>query len=65
LFEALGPDSVLRVRAMQSFLLTIYCGIADDLFEPFIDVPTNFGEGPLWVTMRRTRGEHISSASPQ
>jgi hypothetical protein len=25
------------------------CGIADDRFEPFIDIPTNFGEGPLWV----------------
>ncbi|MGH8211271.1 MAG: hypothetical protein ACREU6_17070, partial [Steroidobacteraceae bacterium] len=25
------------------------CGIADDRFEPFIDVPTNFSERPLWV----------------
>jgi hypothetical protein len=38
------------------------CGIADDRFEPFIDVPTNFGEGPLWVKLRKARNEHILSA---
>jgi hypothetical protein len=31
------------------------CGIADDHFEPFIDVPTSFGEGTLWVIRRPGR----------
>jgi hypothetical protein len=32
---------------MAATVLWYDCGIADDRFEPFIDVPTNVGEGPL------------------
>ena len=34
--------------------VAVDCSIADDRFEPFIDAPTKFGEGPHWVKPRRT-----------
>ena len=35
------------------------CGIADDRFEPFIDIPTKFGEGPLLVSLGKAHDEHM------
>ncbi len=37
------------------------CSIAAGRFEPFIGVPTKFGEGPHWVSLRKARGEHMFS----
>ena len=45
------------------------CRIADDFFEPFIGVPTKFGEGPLWLDaveklekwdVAKTGGMHVA-----
>jgi hypothetical protein len=37
------------------------CSIADDRFEPFIDAPTKFGEGPL--ESAEAAGRHSSARS--